>query len=132
MGAIVLFDGICNLCNGAVSFILDRDPGGYFQFASLQSEEAKPLLRRCGLPADALGSIVLVEGDTCRVRSAAVLRILRHLSWPWPILSVLVILPRPIRDAAYDLLAARRYRWFGKSESCRLPRPEERDRFLST
>src|SRR5258708_33596310 len=102
MAAIVLFDGVCNLCNSAVDFILERDPNGHFRFAALQSGAARPLLERCKLPSDFVGTIVLVEDGVCHTRSAAALRIARHLRWPWPLLSTLIVVPSPLRDALYD------------------------------
>lgn len=129
-GPIILFDGVCNLCNRAVDFVIARDPRGIFRFASLQSEAAKPLLARCGMAADSLESIVLVEDDACHVRSAAALRIARRLTWPWPALYALVVLPRPLRDAVYDWFARHRYRVFGRRQACRLPTPDLAARFL--
>lgn len=128
--AVVLFDGVCNLCNASVNFVIDRDPAGYFRFGALQSEEAAPLLRRAGLAPDHLGSIVLVEGGQVYTRSTAALRIARRLSGAWPLLAVFLAVPRPIRDAVYDVIARYRYRWFGREEACRIPTPELRARFL--
>lgn len=132
--ALVLFDGVCNLCNGAVNFIIDRDPVGYFRFAALQSEEAAPLLARFGRPpvasATAPDSIVLIEGGRLYERSGAALRIARRLRGPWPLLYAFVAVPKPLRDAAYGWIAANRYRWFGKEDACRLPTPGLRARFL--
>ncbi len=130
MAAVVLFDGVCNVCNGAVNFILERDPGGYFRFAALQSEAARPLLAAARLPATFLDNIVLVEDGACYARSTAALRIVRRLAWPWPLLYAAVIVPRPVRDFVYDWIAKNRYRWFGRRETCRLPAPAERERFL--
>ena len=130
MAAVVLFDGVCNFCNATVNFILSRDSEGFFRFAALQSEAARPLLAEARLPSSFLDNIVLVEDGVCYVRSTAALRILRRLSWPWPLLYAAVIVPRPIRDGVYDWVARNRYRWFGKSEVCRLPTPSERARFL--
>jgi len=130
MPAIVLFDGVCNFCNGTVRFIVDRDPAGYFQFASLQSAAARPLLERCRLPAGFLDNIVLIEDGVCHARSAAVVRIARRLGGLWPLLSVLLLVPRPLRDAAYDWFARNRYRWYGKQSECPLPPPGLRERFL--
>lgn len=127
----MLFDGVCNVCNRSVDFIIERDPSGHFRFAALQSEAARPLLERCALPAEFLDNIVLVEDDACYVRSTAALRIVRHLRRPWPLLYVLLLIPRPVRDVAYTWFARNRYRWFGKQQSCRLPNPELADRFLS-
>lgn len=128
--ALVLFDGVCNLCNAAVNFIIARDPDGQFAFGALQSEAGASLLARHGLRAGALDSIVLIEGGRAYRRSEAALRIAWHLGGGWRLLYPLVWLPRPLRDAAYDYLAAHRYRWFGQREACRVPTPELRARFV--
>lgn len=127
---VILFDGVCNLCNASVQFILDRDPDARFRFASLQSEEGAALLRSHGGDPEALDSVVLIEDGRVFQHSDAALRIARHLSGAWPALAALRIVPRPLRDAGYRLVARNRYRWFGKEESCRLPTPETRARFL--
>ncbi len=127
---IVLFDGVCNLCNGFVQFIVPRDPAGKIHFASLQSDIGQDLLAAHDLPTDALESIVLIEGDDCYVKSAAVARIAAHLGGVYALLSALRYLPRPIRDRAYDFVAARRYRWFGRKEQCLMPTGDVRTRFL--
>jgi len=129
--AIVLFDGVCNLCNESVLFVIDRDPRGRFAFAPLQSEYAASLLREHGYSADALASVVLVENGRVYDRSSAALRIARDLSGFWPALSVLTMVPKPLRDFLYDWLARRRYRWFGRTDACRVPTPELRARFLA-
>lgn len=128
--AVVLFDGVCNLCNAAVNFVIDRDPGGYFKFAALQSEEGKRLLREYGAAGDALESLVVVEGGRGYRRSEAALRIARRLHGLWPLLYALVLVPRPLRDAAYRYVARRRYRWFGRRAACRVPTPDLERRFL--
>jgi len=125
-GAIVLFDGVCNLCNGAVQFILARDPGARFQFAALQSETARRLL---GTNAS-LESLALVEAGQVFRKSAAVLRIARKLRFPWTLLYVFVVVPRPARDLIYDWVARHRYGWFGKRDTCAVPTPGVRERFL--
>jgi predicted DCC family thiol-disulfide oxidoreductase YuxK len=131
--AVVLFDGVCNLCNGLVQFVIPRDPDGYFQFAALSSEAAARVFstagdgRHRGPLAD---SIVLVEEGVLYVRSAAALRIARRLGFPWVLGYGLMIVPPPLRDALYDLVARRRYRWFGRRETCMVPGPGIRDRFL--
>ena len=127
---IVLFDGVCNLCNGTVNFILDHDPAGRFRFAALQSEAGRALLVRHGLAADALESLVLVEGERAWVRSDAALRIAAGLGAPWRWLAVLRVVPRGIRDRLYDAVARNRYRWFGRRDECRVPTPDLRARFL--
>jgi predicted DCC family thiol-disulfide oxidoreductase YuxK len=131
--AVVLFDGVCNLCNGFVQFVIPRDSDGYFRFAPLSSEAAAHVLStardaRHGGPL--VDSIVLVEDGVAHVRSAAALRIARRLGFPWVLGYGLMIVPRPFRDAIYDLVARRRYRWFGRRETCMVPGPGTRDRFL--
>ena len=123
---MVLFDGVCNLCNGAVRFILARDPAGLFRFASLQSEAARRLLRDDGRAE----TIVLLEAGKTYTKSTAALRIARGLRFPWPLLYAFVAVPRPLRDLVYDWVARHRYRWFGKRETCLLPTSEVRGRFV--
>ncbi len=128
--SIVLFDGVCNLCNTSVNFLIDRDPEDRFVFGALQSEEGLAVLRKHGLPEHYFDSIVLIEGKNVWTASDAVLEISRHMPGLWPALRVFRIIPKTIRDAVYNWIAANRYRWFGKRESCRLPTPEDRSRFL--
>jgi len=127
---IVLFDGVCNLCNGFVQFIVPRDPDGKIHFASLQSDIGQELLAAHGLPTDTLESIVLIEGDDCYVKSGAVARIAAHLGGVYALAASLRYLPRPVRDRAYDFVAARRYRWFGQKDQCLMPTGDVRSRFL--
>jgi predicted DCC family thiol-disulfide oxidoreductase YuxK len=129
---VILFDGECNLCNGFVGFVLPRDPAGRFKFASLQSPVGQKLLSGHALPTNTLDSVVLVERDRVYSRSTAVLRILRRLNRLWPLLYAFVVVPRPLRDAVYDFVARNRYRWFGRRESCLMPTPENRKRFLDS
>ncbi|MFC4247027.1 thiol-disulfide oxidoreductase DCC family protein [Natribaculum luteum] len=129
-GPIVLFDGVCNLCQGVVQFIVPRDPDGTFRFASLQSDVGQKLLERYGLPTDELESIVLIEGEDCYVKSAAVVRIARHLGGAYALLSPFRFVPRPIRDWAYDFVADHRYQWFGKKDRCMMPTGDVQSRFL--
>ena len=129
-GPSIMFEGVCNLCDHSVQFILDRDPAGVFFFASLQSDTGRALLVDHQLDPDALASIVVVDGDTAYTRSDAALRIARDLRFPWNGLPVFRIVPRFIRDAVYELVARNRYRWFGTRESCRLPTPDVAARFL--
>lgn len=127
---VILFDGACNLCNASVNFIIDRDPAGYFRFAALQSEAGKSLLRRHGLPEDGLSTVVLIRGGKAHTRSAAAVRIAQRLRGAWKLLAVFIVLPPFLRDAAYNFVVRRRYKWFGRSETCRVPTPELRGRFL--
>ncbi len=126
----MLFDGVCNLCTGAVQFLLRRDRAGRFRFAALDSSAGQALLRQHGLQGDTLETIVVLEAGRARVRSAAALHLARRLPWPWPLLAVFTLLPRPLRDALYAFVARHRYRWFGRTESCMLPTPETAERFL--
>ena len=126
---LVLFDGVCNFCNDAVLWLIDRDPRERLQFASLQSELGQRIVRERGLSPE-LRSMAVVEEGRAYARSAAALRALRWLRFPWPLLYVLMLVPRFVRDAAYEYFAAHRYVWFGKSESCRVPTPALRRRFV--
>jgi predicted DCC family thiol-disulfide oxidoreductase YuxK len=130
---VVLFDGVCNLCNGTVSFLIDHDPQGTLRFGSLQSDAGRQLLTANGFGPAADGpisTILLFEDGRLYDRSTAALRIARHLGLPYRVLSWLMVVPRPLRDAVYGFVARNRYRWFGKSETCRVPTPELRARFL--
>ncbi|WP_284037763.1 thiol-disulfide oxidoreductase DCC family protein [Neobacillus sp. 114] len=129
MGRIILFDGVCNLCTSSVQFILKRDPSGHFKFASLQGETGQYLLKKFGLSPD-INSIVFIENEKIHFESTAALKISRELSGAWKLLNVLFIIPRPIRDLLYKTIAKNRYKWFGKNETCMLPRPEWKSRFL--
>jgi predicted DCC family thiol-disulfide oxidoreductase YuxK len=129
-GPIVLFDGVCNLCSGFVQFVAPRDPAGRFRFASLQSDAGRELLAEHGLPTDDLESVVLVEGDDCYVKSDAVLRIADHLGGPYALLSPFRVVPRSVRDRVYDVVAANRYRWFGKKDRCEIPDGDVQGRLL--
>jgi predicted DCC family thiol-disulfide oxidoreductase YuxK len=130
VSATVLFDGVCNLCNGFVQFIITRDPDARFRFAALQSDAAAALLRDAGVTPPLPDSLVLVEDGRVYFRSAAALRVARRLRFPWPIAYGLVVVPRVIRDRIYDYVAAHRYRWFGRRESCMVPTPDLKRRFL--
>ena len=133
MPSIVLFDGVCNLCNGFVRFVIARDPAARFRFASLQSETAGRLIRESGGVGVATDSIVLLEDDRghVSVRSTAALRIAKGLGLPWSLAYGLMVVPRPIRDWAYDVVARNRYQWFGKRDVCMMPTPETKSRFLT-
>ncbi len=139
---VLLFDGTCNFCDGAVHFVLDHERGARLKFAALQSEEGGALLDRSAtreqariLREGASGTgdpdtMVVVEGDRLYTHSTGALRIARHLRWPWRWLGVFVLVPRPLRDLVYRWFARHRYRWFGKTEACRVPTPKLRARFL--
>jgi len=127
--AIVLFDGICNLCNSSVQFMIDHDPDAHLRFASLQSEVGQALLAQHHLPTQNFKSLILIEGDQIFARSTAALKIARYLrGYRW--LSLFLWVPAFLRNGVYDLIARNRYQWFGQSESCRIPTPELKSRFL--
>lgn len=128
--AIILFDGVCNLCDNTVQFILKRDKKGYFRFASLQSEQGQELLQKHNLPTAGFDSFVLVENDKVYQKSKGALRVCRRLGGGWPLLYGFIIIPAFIRNFVYSWVARNRYRWFGKKETCMLPKPEWRERFL--
>lgn len=137
---VVLFDGVCNLCNGSVDFVLKWERVPRLRFASLQSDEARRLLAERsvsgasldpgGGTSDAPRSIILIDGEGVHTQSTAALRIARELRAPWSALHLLHVIPRPLRDLVYRWVARNRYTWFGRRESCRVPTPELRHRFL--
>ncbi|AMQ75312.1 DUF393 domain-containing protein [Bacillus velezensis] len=128
---VLLFDGVCNLCSGAVQFIIKRDPAGKISFASLQSDTARELLASEGLPTEQFDSMIFIENGRIYKKSAAVLKVSRHLRGAWRLSAVFFAVPRLLRDRAYSFIARRRYKWFGKREACMLPSPEIKNRFLS-
>lgn len=127
---ILLFDGVCNLCNASVQWVIRRDPKGIFRFAPLQSETGQSLLRQSGLSSEHFDTVVLVDGDRIFTRSDAALEIASRIGGLWSLLAVFRLVPRPIRNAVYDWIARHRYRWFGKTEACMIPRPEWKKRFV--
>lgn len=129
MSTLILFDGVCNFCNSSVQFIIKRDPSRIFKFASLQSEMGRKRLQQVGLSED-IESIVLIIDDKYYIKSSAALQICRRLNGAWKLFYILRVVPVPVRDYFYNFIAKNRYKWFGKKESCMLPTPEIRDRFL--
>ncbi len=127
---IILFDGVCNFCNASINWIIRRDRRARFRFAPLQSPAGERLQREHGLDPAALDTMLLVDNARAYLRSTAALRIVRDLSFPWPLLYAFIIVPPPIRDSFYTAFANRRYRWFGKKDECMIPSPEVRERFL--
>jgi predicted DCC family thiol-disulfide oxidoreductase YuxK len=126
---IVVFDGVCNFCSRSVGFILRHDVHRRLRFAALQSEIGRALLEKNGIEPTDAQTFLLVDGDHVYVRSDAALEIARHLG-SWRFLRVFGILPRGLRDWMYSVLARNRYRWFGRRETCFVPTPEQRSRFL--
>jgi predicted DCC family thiol-disulfide oxidoreductase YuxK len=129
-GRIVLFDGVCNLCNGAVQFLIRHDKKERLKFASLQSKTGQKLLQEFGLPTDQFNSFIYVAENICYQKSDAVLSICKELGGWNRLLTVSYVLPKSIRDIAYNWVATNRYKWFGKQSQCMVPTPELRKRFL--
>ena len=127
---IILFDGVCNLCAGSVQFIINRDNKRIFSFCAMQSEKGKELLEAHDIEPGFMATFVVLAGTDCLTRSDAALRIARYLPGLWPLLSVLHVVPRPLRDWCYDIVARNRYRWFGKRVTCMVPTDVNLDRFI--
>ncbi|MDA2919015.1 thiol-disulfide oxidoreductase DCC family protein [Desulfobacterota bacterium AH_259_B03_O07] len=127
---IILFDGLCNFCSSIVQFAILRDPKGVFKFASLQSSIGNNLLKRFGLSIDDYDTFVLIENDEYFLRSSATLRLFKRLNGLWPLLYIFIVIPRPLRDYVYSIVAKNRYSWFGKRKECFIPTPEIESRFL--
>ena len=131
--ALILFDGVCNLCNGFVQCVIQHDPAAKFEFAALQSAAGQAVLAAHGLNANAIAtepdSVLLELDGQLYSHSEAVLRIARALGGPWRLLLAGYVLPRAWRDAAYRFVARHRYRWFGRQDSCWLPTPALKARF---
>jgi predicted DCC family thiol-disulfide oxidoreductase YuxK len=128
--ATIIFDGICNLCNQSVRFIMANDPSANFRFAARQSEAGAAALRAAGRDPASLESIIVIDDTGLYERSDAALRILAGLRYPWPAFGLLGALPTTFRDAVYDAIARNRYRWFGRRSICAVPTTEQRARFL--
>lgn len=129
-GAIVLFDGTCAFCEGAVRFIARRDPGGYFRFGASQSPKAEGLLAAHRVSRASARSIILIEEGRVYLRSTATLRIAARMTFPWSVLRVGLLIPAPLRDSVYRIVAAIRHRLAGQSNACEVPPPEIRSRLL--
>ncbi len=131
MSAIVLFDGVCNFCNGSVNFVIERDKENYFKFAPLQSEIGQRLLDKHGINKAETDSVILIDNERVYTHSTAALKIAQKLDGAWSFFYTFIIIPKPIRDFFYKLFARYRYKLFGKQETCMMPTPEIRQRFLS-
>lgn len=128
---IILFDGVCNLCNNAVNFVIKRDKTNAIRFAPLQSETAGVLLRDYDIPTIGMKSFILIENGKAYMQSTAALKVCKHLKGAWPMLYGLIIFPRFIRDGVYRWIAKNRYKWFGKKNECMIPTAELRSKFLN-
>lgn len=128
---IILFDGVCNFCNWSVQFVMERDAQKQFYFASLQSDTGQALLERFGLKDANIDSVVFIQGDKAYVKSRAALKIASQLDGWIKVLGIFRIIPSFLSDIVYDIIAANRYRWFGKREHCMIPSKEQRAQFLT-
>jgi predicted DCC family thiol-disulfide oxidoreductase YuxK len=127
---VVLFDGVCNLCNAAVKFIIKRDKKDLFRFASLQSTVGQEVMKKYSLSTESFNSFVLVEKGKVYTKSAGALMVAKQLSGGWPLLSAFMIVPRFIRDAVYNFIANNRYKWFGKKDECWVPTHALQSKFI--
>ena len=127
---VLLFDGVCNLCNGLIQWIIPRDPAGKLKFAPLQSELGTAIQQRHGLDPTDLDSVLLVEGPKLYTKSTAAIRVAEILGWPYLLLRAGRPLPRTLRDRIYDFVADNRYDWFGKKDQCMVPDEDVSDRFI--
>jgi predicted DCC family thiol-disulfide oxidoreductase YuxK len=131
-GPVMLFDGVCNLCNTSVQFALRRERDASFRYAPLQSEVGRRLATSNGIDPDAIDTVVVIEGGRAFTKSSAAIRVMRRLRGPWPFLARLLwLVPKPLRDLGYLVVAKLRYRIWGKRETCMVPTPEVRARFLA-
>lgn len=127
---IILFDGVCNLCNSSVLFVIKRDTKDHFRFAALQSEIGQSLAKKHQLDTTQVDSIVLIMKDKVFIKSSAALNISRYLKGAYPLLFLFIIIPSFIRNWVYDYVAKNRYRWYGKKDQCMIPTKELKSKFL--
>jgi predicted DCC family thiol-disulfide oxidoreductase YuxK len=127
---LILFDGVCNLCNAWVRFVIRRDPAGVFRFAAQQSPVGQAMIEDHVRDAAPLSSIVLIADRWVYTESDAILQIFARLSAPWSWIALLRIIPRRVRDACYRFVVRHRYQWFGKTETCQVPSADLRSRFI--
>ena len=127
---VIVFDGVCNFCNAFVNFVIQRDRKALFKFGTLQSRPAQLILQHLNLPTQDYETFLLLENGSIFTQSTAALKILRALPGFWSWLYAFILIPRPIRDGVYRVIARNRYRWMGKSDTCRVPSPQERARFI--
>ncbi|MEZ4949206.1 MAG: thiol-disulfide oxidoreductase DCC family protein [Saprospiraceae bacterium] len=127
---VLLFDGVCNLCNSSVQFIIKHDPEGKFKFASLQSEYGQQMVKKFGLEKENLETVILIDGEKAYKKSTAALEVTRRLGGFWSIFYVFRIIPSFLRDGIYTWVANNRYKWFGKKDQCMIPSPELKNRFI--
>lgn len=129
--AIILFDGVCNLCNSSVNFIINHDTNNYFLFAPLQSEKANELLSEFNIDSNQTSSFVLIENNRIYLKSTAALKCALRLNKLYPLLYIFIIVPPFLRNTVYNFIARNRYKWFGKKDSCMIPSEEIKSKFIS-
>ncbi|MEM7550034.1 MAG: DCC1-like thiol-disulfide oxidoreductase family protein [Bacteroidota bacterium] len=129
--SIILFDGVCNLCNGVVNFLIDRDKKDIFRFDSLQSKQSQELIKKYQIQVKNLESIVLIEDSEYYIKSTAAIKIFSRLGGLWSLMNVFYVIPRFFRDQVYMLIANNRYSIFGRSDQCRMPNSDLKAKFLS-
>jgi predicted DCC family thiol-disulfide oxidoreductase YuxK len=127
---LILFDGVCNLCNGWVRFVIWCDPSGIFRFAAQQTPTGQAIIGEHLSGTTQSSSVILIEDDSIYTESDAILQILARLGAPWSWIALLRILPRPARDACYRFIVRHRYQWFGRTEACQIPSADVRSRFV--
>ncbi len=127
---VILFDGVCNLCNGAINFVIDKDTNNNFYFASLQSEFGQALLAHFDRNTSHFDSMIVYENGKIKTKSTAALRIAAGLSGGWKLFSIFKIVPAFLRNGIYNLVAKNRYKWFGQKNECRIPTPELKAKFI--
>jgi len=130
MRPVILFDGMCSFCDHSVQFIMKRDPDQFFSFAALQSDVGKALMENYDHPGKTDSLVFIDENGVCYRKSSAALHVAKHLRGMWKLTFIFIIVPKRIRDYMYDQFSKRRYKWFGKKESCKMPTPKEKSRFL--
>ena len=128
---IILFDGVCNLCNSSINYVIDKDVDDIFRFVALQSNLGQEIQQYLGIPTTNLDSIILyIPNEAYYIKSTAALKIMRDFKGVWKTSSIFFIIPEFIRNTIYDFIAKNRYKWYGKQEICRIPTPELKEKFL--
>lgn len=127
---VILFDGVCNLCNSSVLLVIKYDPKKLFRFASIQGDYGQQILKRFHLPPTSLGSFILVDENQIYTQSTGALKVVKRLSGLWPLMYAFIIIPPFIRDIVYNLIAKNRYKWFGKKDNCAVPSAALRELFF--
>ena len=129
---VILFDGVCNLCNSSINYVIDRDKNDVFRFVSLQSELGRTIKQYIGYTKEDLDTIILYNpGEAYYIKSTAALKIINEFGGIWKLMNIFLLFPSTLRDVVYNYIAKNRYKWYGKEESCRIPTPELKAKFLA-